>query len=69
MKCVNCNNLAIYSCSDPGVNPVDYCGACLPTWLRDRAARNEFPLRESEAPTKKSSKKESEQETKAVEEE
>jgi hypothetical protein len=67
MTCVNCKNKADYTCADPGVNPVDYCATCLPTWLRDRAARGDFPLRE--ATPKKSAKKEPKEETKVAEEE
>jgi hypothetical protein len=68
MKCVNCENKADYTCADPGVNPVDYCATCLPIWLRDRAARGDFPLREA-TPAKKSAKKEPKEETKVAEEE
>lgn len=44
IKCANCDNEAIYTCADPGVNPVDYCGECLPSWMEDRAKANHFPL-------------------------
>ena len=62
MKCVNCDNHAIYTVADAGVNPVDYCGPCLPKHLRDRAAAGHFTLAffEEETP-KKSSKKKAEE--------
>lgn len=68
MKCANCENKADYTCADPGVNPVNYCARCLPTWLRDRAARGDFPL-QGATPAKKSSKKEPKEETEVTEEE
>lgn len=68
MSCVNCSSEAIYTCADPGVNPIDYCATCLPIWLRDRAARGDFPLRVI-TPIEKSSKKEPEKGNEVVEEE
>jgi hypothetical protein len=44
IKCANCEAEAIYTLADPGANPVDYCGNCLPYWLQDRAKANHFPL-------------------------
>lgn len=44
MKCANCDNKADYTTADPGVNPVDYCASCLPSWLRQRASAGHFPL-------------------------
>jgi hypothetical protein len=44
IKCVNCPEAAVYTVADPGVNPLDYCGSCLPHWLRERANTNHFPL-------------------------
>lgn len=55
VKCDNCDNNALYTSGDPGVNPVNYCNVCLPTWLTNRAAAGHFPLVE---PTSKESKKE-----------
>ena len=55
IKCDNCETNATYTCADPGVNPVNYCTECLPTWLRDRASQGDFPL--VEAIEEKSSKK------------
>lgn len=62
MKCVNCDNHAIYTVADAGVNPVDYCTQCLPKHLRERATAGHFPLAftSAEEPTKKSSKKKTE---------
>ena len=48
-KCANCTNKADYTTADPGVNPVDYCASCLPSWLRQRAAAGHFPLVEPTA--------------------
>jgi hypothetical protein len=47
IKCANCDNKADYTTADPGVNPVDYCASCLPSWLRQRASLNHFPLVEA----------------------
>ena len=44
VKCDNCGSDASYTNADPGVNPVNYCHDCLPSWLRDRAAAGHFPL-------------------------
>ena len=56
-KCANCDNKADYTTADPGANPVDYCAACLPTWLRNRAAAGHFPLVEPvEVSAKKTTK-------------
>lgn len=55
IKCANCEAEAVYTVADPGVNPVDYCGNCLPNWLQDRANANHFPL--VTPVTEKSSKK------------
>jgi len=52
MKCDNCSNDAAYTVADPGVNPVNYCATCLPTWLQDRALAGHFPV-EKAAPAKK----------------
>jgi hypothetical protein len=57
-KCDNCEKDALYTCADPGVNPVNYCGSCLPQWLQQRADSGHFPLVESieEKPAKKKEK-------------
>jgi len=52
MKCVNCSNEAIYSLTDPGVNPLDYCGRCLPPHLSVRANEGRMPLRKIAQPAK-----------------
>lgn len=44
IRCANCKNDALYTCADPGVNPVNYCGSCLPNWLKARADAGQFPL-------------------------
>lgn len=44
VKCNNCGSNALYTCADPGVNPVNYCGTCLPSWLKARADAGQFPL-------------------------
>ena len=59
MKCDNCEDKALYTCADPGVNPVSYCAACLPAWLNERALAGQFPLVE-----KKEDKKEEKAEDK-----
>ena len=66
MKCCNCDNHAIYTVADAGVNPVDYCTQCLPKHLRERATAGHFPLAfvsAEEPPTKASSKKKTEEVT------
>ena len=55
MKCVNCPNGAIYYVADPGANPVAYCSACLPSWLKARADLGQFSLPVQEAPKSKKS--------------
>ena len=62
IKCANCENKADYTTADPGVNPVNYCAFCLPSWLRQRASLNHFPLvepvvEEIPAPIKKKTSK------------
>jgi hypothetical protein len=57
VKCANCENNAIYTCADPGVNPVNYCADCLPHWLYKRAELGHFPLVTAEVKETKSSKK------------
>lgn len=59
MKCDNCDKDAVYTCADPGANPVNYCASCLPSWLQDRADAGHFPLT-SQKPAEKSSKKKTE---------
>ena len=44
VKCANCDNDAMYTSGDPGVNPVNYCNLCLPSWMTNRAAAGHFPL-------------------------
>jgi hypothetical protein len=44
MKCDNCVNDAMYLVSDPGANPVSYCGDCLPASLSTRAAEGQFEI-------------------------
>lgn len=60
IKCANCPKEAVYTCAEPGANPVDYCANCLPLWQRDRALLGHFPLRSlepvAEAKPKKKSK-------------
>jgi len=67
MKCDNCSNEALYTVADPGVNPVNYCGTCLPVWLADRAAAGQLNIAKSEKPTAPaaSSKKKAEAEAPA----
>ena len=43
-KCANCATDAAYTLADPGVNPLDYCGECLPPSFRLRAAEGYLPL-------------------------
>lgn len=50
IKCDNCPSEAVYTCADPGVNPVNYCALCLPVWLTDRAQAGHFPLKTEEKP-------------------
>jgi hypothetical protein len=57
IKCANCEKSADYTTADPGVNPVNYCASCLPTWLRDRAAAGHFPLVEPTPKTKEKTAK------------
>jgi copper oxidase (laccase) domain-containing protein len=47
IKCDNCEKDAVYTCADPGVNPINYCADCLPVWLQQRASAGHFPLVES----------------------
>lgn len=47
LKCANCTDKAVYTCADPGVNPVNYCAKCLPSWMRERASLGHFPLASS----------------------
>lgn len=44
IKCDNCESNALYTNADPGVNPVNYCATCLPSWLLQRAEAGQFPL-------------------------
>lgn len=62
VKCDNCEKDALYTCADPGVNPVNYCATCLPHWLQQRADSGHFPLVETleEKPSKKKAVKEEE---------
>lgn len=62
VKCDNCDKDALYTCADPGVNPVNYCAPCLPHWLQERADSGHFPLVEfiEEKPAKKKAVKEEE---------
>jgi hypothetical protein len=53
IKCVNCPEAAVYTVSDPGANPLDYCATCLPQWLRARASTGHFPLAEASKAKKK----------------
>lgn len=58
VKCDNCEKDALYTCADPGANPVNFCSSCLPTWLLDRALAGQLPLVKPEAPkSSKASKK------------
>ena len=67
IKCENCEKDAIYTSADPGVNPVNYCGLCLPSWLQPRAIAGQLPLANQE-PSKKETKKETPAEVPAKEE-
>jgi hypothetical protein len=63
IKCANCESKADYTTADPGINPVNYCASCLPSWLRQRAAAGHFPLvepvvEELTPPKKKTTKSE-----------
>lgn len=40
----DCSKDAVYTCADPGTNPINYCADCLPVWLQTRAAEGHFPL-------------------------
>lgn len=51
MKCANCPQDATYTLADPGASRLDYCGACLPPHLRQRASLGQLALKE-EAPKK-----------------
>lgn len=53
LTCINCDKKADYTCADPGVNPINYCAACLPVWLRDRALLGHFPLPVKDEPKSK----------------
>ena len=53
MKCDNCSSDALYTIADPGVNPVNFCSLCLPSWLADRARAGHFPLAKAEKSSKK----------------
>jgi hypothetical protein len=70
VKCDNCDKDALYTCADPGVNPVNYCAPCLPHWLQERADSGHFPLVEfiEEKPSKKKATKEEEPVEEPVEE-
>lgn len=57
VRCDICFEDADYTCADPGVNPISYCGDCLPVWLRGRAEAGEFPLPSEEAPAATKKKK------------
>ena len=65
IKCANCENDALYTTGDSGVNPVNYCTTCLPYWLENRAAAGHFPLVDSGSKESKKEevKKESEEES------
>ncbi len=71
VKCDNCDKDALYTCADPGVNPVNYCAPCLPHWLQERADSGHFPLVEfiEDKPAKKKAVKEEVKEEEAAEEE
>lgn len=71
VKCDNCEKDALYTCADPGVNPVNYCAQCLPHWLQQRADSGHFPLVEmlEEKPAKKKAAKEEEPKEEPKEEE
>lgn len=67
IKCANCEKEAVYTCADPGVNPVNYCATCLPTWLHIRAELGHFPLNVPPSATKSKKKSAAEEETPANE--
>ena len=43
-KCCNCPEDAVFRVADPGANPVEYCYACLPHHLRQRADLGHFEV-------------------------
>lgn len=53
MKCFNCDRKAEYRVADVGVNHVDYCSACLPKHLKERANAGQFPLPKEEKKAEK----------------
>lgn len=57
VQCDNCDKSATYTCADPGVNAVNYCTDCLPSWLVERAEAGHFPLVEQIPGTEKPRKK------------
>jgi hypothetical protein len=44
MKCFNCEMESIYLVDEGNAEPVNYCEACLPPWLTERAHAGQFPL-------------------------
>ena len=44
MKCVNCDNDAVFTVTNPATRDVNYCTYCLPPHLRMRASQGHFPL-------------------------
>ena len=44
MKCANCSRDAIYTVAPSYSNAINYCGLCIPTYLRDAAQNGAYPL-------------------------
>lgn len=45
ITCVNCDNKAIYTVTNPGTNDLDYCAKHLPPRLLTVATAGSYPLR------------------------
>jgi hypothetical protein len=58
ITCVNCENKAIYTVTNPGTNDLDYCVKCLPARLLTYATAGNYPLRKVEKEVKKTEIKE-----------
>ena len=68
-KCANCENTALYRMADPGVNPINYCNVCLPSWLRTRADEGHFLAPDVDEDTVKVTTKESSKKEESKEDE
>jgi len=58
ITCVNCDNKAIYTVTNPGTNDLDYCVKHLPVRLMALATAGRYPLRKIEKEVKKTDVKE-----------